>query len=351
MERPRVLRRPAELAAAGLLEPDRVAAIEAVTRRYALALTDDLAGLIDRQDEADPIARQFLPDEAELETRPEERLDPIADEPFSPVNGIVHRYPDRVLLKPTHTCAVYCRYCFRRETVGQGDGALAPAELDAALDYVRARTEIWEVILTGGDPLILSPRRMGEIVRALDAIPHLGSIRIHTRIPVADPERVTPALVEALAAEKALWVVIHANHPRELTPASRAACDRLRAAGIPLLSQTVLLRGVNDDADTLEALMRGLVAMRVKPYYLHHPDLARGTARFRLRLEEGQALAAELRRRASGLCQPSYVLDIPGGHGKVRVEPSEVRPRPGGGHLVTDRSGREHPYPPPAAEE
>jgi lysine 2,3-aminomutase len=341
----RAYRRPAELAAAGLIAPDRAAAIEAVCERYALSVTTEVAQLIDPAEPADPIARQYLPDPAELAAAPEELDDPIGDEAHSPVKGIVHRYPDRVLLAPTHTCAVYCRYCFRREKVGQGEGSLAPAELEAALDYVRQRPEIWEVILTGGDPLILSPRRLREIVAALDAIPHLGSIRLHTRVPVADPARVTPAMVEALAAEKAVWVVLHVNHARELTPAARAACDRLRGAGIPLLSQSVLLRGVNDGADTLEELMRALVAMRVKPYYLHHPDLARGTARFRLGLAEGQALAKALRARASGLCQPTYVLDIPGGHGKVPVGPSYVEPAPGG-YDIADRAGNRHAYPP-----
>jgi lysine 2,3-aminomutase len=343
----RALRRPAELVAAGLIAPERAAALDAVRERYALALTDEVAQLIDPADAADPIARQYLPDPAELENAPEELADPIGDTAFSPVPGIVHRYPDRVLLAATLTCAVYCRYCFRREKVGQGDGILSPVELAGALDYIRERPEIWEVILTGGDPLILSPRRLGEIVAALDAIPHLGSIRLHTRIPVADPDRVTPALVDALAAEKAVWVVLHANHARELTPAVHGACDRLRRAGIPLLSQSVLLRGVNDDPATLEALMRALVAMSVKPYYLHHPDLARGTARFRLGLDEGQKLTRELRARASGLCQPTYVLDIPGGHGKVPVGSAYLEPETDGRQIVRDRAGQPHVYPPP----
>jgi lysine 2,3-aminomutase len=264
------------------------------------------------------------------------------------MKGIVHRYPDRVLLKPLHVCPVYCRFCFRREMVGPGGAALTEAELAASLDYIRARPEIWEVIVTGGDPFMLAPRRLAAIVSALDAIPHLGVIRLHTRVPVVDPDRVSEKLVAALAAEKAVFVAIHANHPRELTPAAREACRRLVAAGIPLLSQTVLLKGVNDDAATLTDLMRGLVAMRVKPYYLHHGDLARGTAHFRTTIAAGQAIQREMRFRVSGLCQPSYVLDLPGGDGKVPIGPSYLSDLGDGRLLVEDRDGVSRAYPPPA---
>ena len=346
----RTLRRPAELVAAGLVAPEREAEIAAVARQFAVAISPEMAALIDCDDPADPIARQFVPDPRELASTPEERADPIGDIRFSPVKGIVHRYPDRVLLKPSHVCPVYCRFCFRREQVGPGGAMLTAAEMAAALDYIRARPEIWEVILTGGDPFLLSARRLREIVRALDAIPHLGVIRFHSRVPIVDPGRITRGLVAALAAEKAVYVAIHANHPRELTAAARAACLRLARAGIPLLGQSVLLRGVNDDAATLTALFRGLVAMRVKPYYLHHPDLARGTARFRLDLAEGQALMRALRGRVSGLCQPTYVLDLPGGGGKVPVGPCYAVPGGAGDRwLIEDPAGRNHPYPPDGA--
>src|SRR5229473_7098046 len=245
-----------------------------------------------RGDAADPIEAQFVPTAAELITAPEERPDPIGDERWSPVPGIVHRYPDRVLLKPTLLCPVYCRFCFRREVVGKKGAMLDHAALERAFDYIRQRPQIWEVIVTGGDPLLLAPRRIADIVRTLDQVPHLGAIRFHTRVPMVDPRRVNGALVEALAAEKAAYVVIHANHPHELTAQAREAVFRLTRAGIPLLSQTVLLRGVNDDAAVLEALFRGLVAMRVKPYYLHHADLARGTAHFRTGIATGQRLVA-----------------------------------------------------------
>ena len=307
-----------DLVERGLVAPERAGELRRVAERFSVAITEDMAALIDRDDPSDPIAAQFVPDLAELNDSLEDRHDPIGDEHHSPVPGIVHRYPDRVLLKPILSCPVYCRFCFRREQVGQGEGVLAPDALDRAFAYVEAHPEIWEVIVTGGDPFLLSPRRVGEIVRRLDAIAHVAVIRFHTRVPVADPERVGAELVEALAAEKAVYVVVHANHPRELTPKMRAAVGGLVRAGIPVLSQSVLLRGVNDDAAVLETLFRGLVAMRVKPYYLHHPDLAPGTGHFRLGLDEGQRLVGALRGRVSGLCQPTYVLDIPGGGGKCR---------------------------------
>jgi lysine 2,3-aminomutase len=336
-----------ELVIAGLVAPERLDELRRVAENFAVALTDDVAALIDPADPNDPIAAQFVPRAAELETLPEESTDPIGDQRWSPVPGIVHRYPDRVLLKPILVCPVYCRFCFRREQVGRENALLSPEALAGALDYIRARPEIWEVIVTGGDPFLLSPRRIAALVQALDAIPHVAVIRFHTRVPVADPRRVRPALVAALAAEKAVYVVIHANHPRELTDPVRQSVGRLVRAGIPVLSQSVLLRGVNDDPAILEALFRGLVAMRVKPYYLHHPDLARGTGHFRLGIDEGQRLVGTLRGRVSGLCQPTYVLDIPGGYGKVPLAASAARPAGEPGRwTVTDGDGTAHLYPP-----
>jgi len=342
----RSLRKAADLVARGLVPDARAAALERVAERYAVAITPAMAELIDPTDAADPIARQFIPDLAELVVAPEERADPIGDERLSPVKGIVHRYPDRVLLKPLHACPVYCRFCFRRDQVGPDGEVLTPVELSAALDYVRARPQIWEVIVTGGDPFLLSPRRLSGIVRALDEIEHVQVIRFHTRVPVADPVRVNARLVAALGADKAVYVAIHANHPRELTPGFLAACRRLVKAGIPLLGQTVLLKGVNDEASVLESLFRGLVAARVKPYYLHHPDLARGTGHFRVDLRDGQALMRRLRGRVSGLCQPSYVLDLPGGYGKVPVGPCHAETVSGSRDwIVEDFQGGRHRYP------
>jgi len=346
----RTLRNVPDLARAGFVTANKLASLEQVAARYAITITPAMAELIDTANPDDPIARQFVPDAAELDTRPEERPDPIGDEAHEPIEGIVHRYPDRVLLKLVHVCPVYCRFCFRREMVGPGKKtALSPEALDAALAYIAADPNIWEVILTGGDPLVLSARRLRDVVRALAAIDHVKIIRVHTRVPVAAPERVTPGLVRALKAPgKATYVVLHANHARELTPAARAACARFIDAGIPMLSQSVLLRGVNDDAKTLEALMRALVECRIKPYYLHHADLAPGTSHFRTTIAEGQHIIRELRARASGLCQPTYVLDIPGGAGKVPVGPSYIASHNDRDirYDVTDERGESHTYPP-----
>lgn len=337
------LRSAAALADAGLIAPERLPALERVAAQYAVAITADMAALIEPANEADPIARQFLPQVAELVSTPGEDPDPIGDLTHSPVEGIVHRYPDRVLLKPTHTCAVYCRFCFRREMVGpEGLSNLSPAQMDAAFGYIAAHPDIWEVIVTGGDPLVLSPRRLDEIGRRLAAIEHVKVVRFHTRVPAVDPAAVTDAMVAALKASgKAVYIALHANHARELTPAARAACARIVDAGIPMISQTVLLAGINDDAETLGALMRAFVETRIKPYYLHHHDYAPGTAHLRTGVAEGQALMKALRGTISGLCQPTYILDIPGGHGKVPVGPGYLD-----AGTVEDPQGQAHPYPP-----
>ncbi|MCJ9753376.1 lysine-2,3-aminomutase-like protein [Neorhizobium sp. BETTINA12A] len=343
----RSLKTPEDLAAAGLIEPQKLDGIRAVADRYAIALTPTVVSLIDRADRQDPIARQFVPDPAELLTTPQERADPIGDQAHSPVKGIVHRYPDRVLLKAVHICPVYCRFCFRREMVGpQGDGTLSPEELTAALGYIREHPEIWEVILTGGDPLVLSPRRLAAMMRGLAEIPHVKIVRFHTRVPVVEPDRIDAAMIAALKESgKVVYIALHANHPREMTEAARTACARLVDAGFPMLSQTVLLRGVNDDPAVLGDLMRAFVETRIKPYYLHHPDLAPGTGHFRLDIAEGQKIVSALRGTISGLCQPTYVLDIPGGHGKAVIGESAVRGE-GGCYSVSDFRGGEHAYPP-----
>jgi lysine 2,3-aminomutase len=340
----RVLHTTADLARAGLVAADAVHALEAVAARYAIALTPAVAALIDPADPLDPIGLQYLPSPEELISAPGEQADPIGDQIHSPVKGIVHRYPDRLLLTATYACAVYCRFCFRREVVGPGGaGGLTPAELDGALAYIAGHPEVWEVILTGGDPLVLSPRRIADLVRRISDIPHVKILRVHTRMPVADPEQVSVALVEALSGSRlTLAVGVHVNHARELTPAADSALARLAGAGALLLSQTVLLRGVNDRVEVLGDLMRALVERGVRPYYLHHPDPAPGTARFRVSLAEGQALVRGLRGRYSGLCQPTYVLDIPGGFGKVPAGPAWIE-SDGAGLTATDPWGGRHP--------
>jgi lysine 2,3-aminomutase len=344
------LRTADDIIAAGLAPEARREDLARVGARYAVAITPDLTALIARDDPADPIARQFVPDRAELDVQAMELADPIGDEAHSPIPGIVHRYPDRVLLKLVSVCAVYCRFCFRREMVGPGgETALSPTQFDAALAYIAATPAIWEVILTGGDPFMVSPRRMAEVVQRLAAIEHVKVVRFHTRVPIAAPERLSDALIAALKTPGvASYVVVHANHARELQPSVRAALARLVDAGVPVLSQSVLLKGVNDDAQALADLFRALVECRVKPYYLHHPDLAPGTAHFRLPIATGVALMRALRGRLSGVALPTYVLDIPGGYGKVPLTPGYLE---SGGRTVRDHCGEVHAYPPAMTEE
>lgn len=340
----RTLRTVDDLAATGLIGNADRALLARVAERYSVAITASMQALIAAPD--DPIGRQFVPSAAELTIAPHEHADPIADEALAPIKGIVHRYPDRVLLKPLLVCPVYCRFCFRREQVGPEGGLLSDSELEAAYAWLRARPQIREVILSGGDPLMLSPRRLGAITTALAAIPHVEILRIHSRVPVADPARVSEALAGACETEKALFVVLHANHAREITPAARQAIHRIQARAIPVLGQTVLLRGVNDSAKALEDLFRAMVAARVKPYYLHQLDPAPGTARFHVPIKEGRRLLASLRGRLSGLAWPTYVLDIPGGHGKVPIGPDYLDPD---GGVRDPLHGERHSLPGPDA--
>lgn len=304
------------------MEPNAASDLDEVARLYAVKTTPYLEQLLAGRGTDDPLVRQYRADVRELLTTPDELADPIGDFAKSPVPGIVHRYPDRALLKPVHVCAAYCRFCFRREQVGPGGETLDPAALERALAYIASHPELFEVILTGGDPLLLSARRLTAMIAALDAMDHVAILRIHTRLPFQDPARVDDGMLSALTTERLTpWIAVHVNHPDEFTPEAAAALTRLRRAGLPLASQSVLLRGINDDVDTLDALFRACLRHGVKPYYLHHPDLARGTSHFRLETEHGRALLRQLRGRLSGLGLPTYVLDRPGGLGKVPLGP------------------------------
>ncbi len=338
----KTLRTVEDLVSAKLIAPQDMPALREVAERYALAITPELASLIERPDDA--IARQFLPDARELETTTEELSDPIGDEAHSPLEGIVHRHADRVLLKLLHLCPAYCRFCFRRAKVGKQEKILGEKALQAALNYIGSDKKIWEVIFTGGDPFLLSPRRIENVVQRLEPIEHVKILRWHTRTPVLAPKKITRTLIEALnSSSKTTYVVLHANHPKEFTHAARTAIAALADAGIPLLSQSVLLKGVNDDARILEQLMRSFVELRIKPYYLHHPDLAPGTGHFRLPVRRGRALMEVLRRNASGLCQPSYMLDLPGGFGKVPLS-ADYLVEKNEGYVVRDLWGGTHEY-------
>ncbi|MGI8567814.1 MAG: lysine-2,3-aminomutase-like protein [Methylocella sp.] len=346
---PAILRSAADLVKAGLLPEANRDAIERIAAAYAIGVTGAVAELIDPADPRDPISRQFVPDAAELDERPDEMADPTGDLAFSPVEGIVHRYPDRVLLKLLHICPVYCRFCFRRAVVGPNSPTyLAPEALAAAMGYIADHSGIWEVILTGGDPLTLPGRRLGEIMARIEAIDHVKVIRLHTRVPVAEPSRITAELAGVLLSSgKTVYVALHANHPREMSEAARAACAKFIDAGIPMLSQSVLLAGVNDDIETLTKLMRAFVEARIKPYYLHQLDRAPGTGHFWVPIAKGQDLMRQLRGRVSGLCQPHYMLDIPGGHGKSPIGPNYLsEPSSGEIYRVIDYKGRPHVYRP-----
>lgn len=338
------IRSGSDLVKAGLIDAETAQGLADILREFSVGITPSIASTILSADPEGGVARQFIPTADEGVVASDELGDPIGDKAHSPVKGIVHRYPDRVLLKPLHACAVYCRFCFRREQVGPGQEALSEAELSAALDYVRNHSEIWEVILSGGDPLILSSRRLSQLRSRLEAIEHLGVIRVHTRVPVVDPQRVTDPLISALRRSKPTYIVIHSNHPDEFTKSARSACARLADAGFPLLGQSVLLRGVNNDLGTLTRLLRTFVENRIKPYYLHHGDLARGTGHFRTTIAEGQSLVGALRGSSSGLCQPNYILDIPGGYGKVPIGPSYLVERADGFFRVRDPNDQWHEY-------
>ena len=316
-----------------------------VKEKYAYKTTD----YIDRTGaESDFIRRQYEPDARELKTKQDELTDPIGDEAHSPVKGIVHRYPDRVLLKPVHACAVYCRFCFRREMVGPQKEFLNIDELEAALDYIRAHREIWEVILTGGDPLILSPRRLAALLKKLNEINHVRVVRLHTRLPLVAPAKINDTLLDVLknaAQDKAVYMCLHVNHADELGAPVKAALRRLHQSGCVLLSQSVLLKGINDSAAALAALFQELVAHHVKPYYLHHPDKAPGTSHFRVSIARGQEIMKELRGTISGLCQPTYMLDIPEGNGKVPLTPCYIHEKDRcGEYKVEDPHGTLHDY-------
>lgn len=340
------IRKINELVDFGLVTESEMPSLQAVTERFAVSITPEMLEVINPNDSLDPIALQFVPSAKELITMPEDEIDPIGDDRYTPVKGITHRYPDRVLLKLLHVCPVYCRFCFRREKIGPGSEYLSEAEKAIAINYIRNNEEIWEAVLTGGDPLMLNSNQLEKVFKELSEIKHLSVIRIHTRVPVVDTKRVSLNLIQSLKCNKAVYVVIHCNHPSELTKEVEAACAMFVDNGIPVLSQTALLKNVNDKAEVLENLFRKLVTMRVKPYYLHHTDLAVGTSHFRVRVKEGQEIMRTLRGNVSGICQPQYVLDIPNGYGKVPINYTYITPIGSDGeYIVEDYQGGTHRYP------
>jgi lysine 2,3-aminomutase len=327
------------------ISAEELAALRSASEAFKTRAPRHYLRLIDWDDPEDPIRRQVIPAPEELEFAEGEQQDPIGDARWSPVPRLTHRYPDRVLLYPTYHCSLYCRFCFRKEALNDVDQGWSQRALEPAFEYIASRTTLREVILTGGDPLMLRDDHLAHIRGRLEAIGHLRLLRLHTRVPVALPQRVTPELVQTLRGRLMVAVVTHFNHPREITPEAAVACRRLREGGFMLLNQSVLLRGVNDDAATLRELFQELVyTLGAKPYYLHHCDLTRGLRHFRTGIDEGLELVGSLRGHLSGLCQPTYVLDLPGGNGKVPLGPSYVRGREGGAWKFRDYRGGEHVY-------
>ncbi len=323
--------------------------LKPVAENFSFAVTEHMYQQINMDDANDPIAMQFIPTAKELNILPQEKSDPIGDDPHMTIKGLIHRYPDRCLLTPVHVCAVYCRFCFRREKVGAGSKLMSSEELETAYAYIREHKEIWEVILTGGDPLFLKPKMLDKILENLSSIEHLGVVRFHTRIPMVEPSRINATLLKVLQKRVSIYVVVHANHPNEFTAEAKKACRDLTSHGIPLLSQSVLLKGINDNIETLSSLMRCFIENRIKPYYLHQGDLAQGTQHFRTSIKQGRSLMRQLRGRFSGICQPTYILDIPGGYGKSPIGPnylSELSDAPQGEakYIVEDYNGNCHKY-------
>jgi lysine 2,3-aminomutase len=297
---------------------DKLAELQAVANLYPFQLSQSYADLI--QQENDPVWMQCVPSPLELQDY-NQQPDPLAESQLSPVTGLIHRYPDRVVLLVSNRCPVYCRFCMRKRHVGEGDSPLSRSALDAALDYITATTSIRDVILSGGDPLMLDDDSLIYLLTRLRSIKHISIIRIGTRIPVTMPERITDELCSILKRFHPLYINTHFNHPAEITAASSEACSMLADAGIPLGNQTVLLAGVNDSIDVMRELMTGLLGIRVRPYYIHQMDLVRGTAHFRTPVSKGLEIVRGLRGHISGLAVPHYVIDLPGGKGKVAILP------------------------------
>jgi lysine 2,3-aminomutase len=292
---------------------------EQVLSDFRMGITPYYLSLIDAGDPDDPILRQVVPLAEEYAYRAVGDEDPLGEEQFSPVPGITHRYPDRVLMVISNNCAIYCRYCTRKRTMY--DGATPDVEIDAMVDYIARTPQVRDVVVSGGDPLNYATPKLESILAKLRAIPHLEIIRIGSRVPVALPQRIDDELCAMLARYHPLWINVHFNHPRELTPEAAAACDKLSRAGIPLNNQAVLLKGVNDSVETIRALCTGLMKMRVRPYYLYQCDPVRGAEHFRTPIAKGIEIMEGLRGHTSGLAVPTYVIDAPGGGGKIPVSP------------------------------
>ncbi|MFO0558985.1 MAG: KamA family radical SAM protein [Polyangiales bacterium] len=330
-----------------LTDSEREGTRAAIAAGLPLSITPYYASLIDPRDPNDPIRRQCVPRAEELDAGEGDLRDPLGEESYSPASNLVQRYPDRALLLVTDRCSVYCRFCTRARMVGRDGGARSEDVLRPAIEHLRAHPEIREVILSGGDPLVMSTPRLRRILELVKSVPHVDLLRLGTRAPVVLPMRITPSLCRTLREFAPLWLMTHFNHPREVTPDAKAACERLADHGIPVMNQAVLLRGINDDPTTLEALFRSLVRARVRPYYLLQADVMKGTAHLRTPLERGLEIMAALQGRLSGIALPKFIVDTPGGHGKVSLTPPAIVRREGGKTWLRTWRGVEVAYPDP----
>lgn len=317
---------------------------------FRMAITPYYASLIDPEDPYCPIRRQAVPSARELHRSPADMVDPLHEDVDSPVPGLTHRYPDRVLLIATDQCSMYCRHCTRRRLVGVTDQPASRKQLEEGLAYIRAHPEVRDVVVSGGDALLVSDDRLEEILATLRGIPHVEIIRLGTRAPVVLPQRVTPALCRMIARYHPVWVNTHFNHPAELTPAARQACALLADAGIPLGNQSVLLRDVNDCPEVMKRLVRGLLMFRVRPYYLYQCDLSVGLEHFRVPVRKGIEIVEMLRGHTSGLAVPTYVVDAPGGGGKIPVGPQYLVSQSSNGVVLRNYQGRMFAYAEPVDE-
>jgi len=327
------------------LTDEERAGCEFANKKLALAITPYFFNLIDRGDPSCPIRRQVIPRAEEMLVSEGEMLDSLGEDAHSPVPGLVHRYPDRVLFLVTDRCAAYCRYCTRSRLVSNAQDYNFHPEYEKGLRYIEAHPEIRDVLLSGGDPLLLSDKKLEHIISRLREIRHVEFIRIGSRIPVFLPQRITPELCEVFKKYGPIWMSIHTNHPRECTAELKEACERLSFAGVPLGNQSVLLRGVNDDADVMRALVHRLLRMRVRPYYLYQMDLITGGSHFKVDVRKGIEIIRALRGNTTGYAVPQYAIDAPGGGGKVPVNPEYVESITDDEVVFRNYEGRQFRYP------
>lgn len=329
------------------LTPEEAGGIEKAKGRLAMAVTPYWGTLMDPDDPACPIRRQAVPVKDELSVSPHEMTDPCAEDRDSPVPHLVHRYPDRVLLLATEHCAMYCRHCTRRRLVGEHEAIQdeqSPTRFDAAVEYIKQNKKVRDVLISGGDPLILEDEELESLIQKIRAVSHVEFLRLGTRIPVTLPQRITEKLVNMLKKYSPLWISIHFNHPKEITKRCKIACDMLSEAGIPLGSQTVLLKGINDRPYIMRRLMQELLQVRVRPYYIYQCDPVRGTQHFRTPVSVGINIIEKMRGHTSGYAVPTYVIDGPGGGGKIPVGPNYVLSQAKGKYVLRNYKGKIYTY-------